>query len=360
MFISENKNWKTLSSESFNYIFNKINGFTAIWGKTKEENPKYCEFGPIIADIEISTICSGLGKPCSFCYKSNTPKGKNMSFGTFKTILEKLPKTLTQIAFGIGDIDSNLDLWRILEYSREQGIIPNITINGNIKEEEYYNKLVNYCGAVAVSHYDDDVCFNAVSMLTSKINNIFPNNLKQVNIHQLLSEETFNECITLLHKAKTDIRLKDLNAIVFLLLKPKGNRNKLNTIKSIEKFKILYDLAKENNIKIGFDSCSAPWFLNAISDEPEFKEIEQMVDCCESTLFSIYINVNGEFYPCSFTENEQNWNNGLDIVNCNNFLNDIWNNERTIKFRNSLLNQQNDLSDTYRECPTFKEITIKC
>ncbi|NQU83286.1 MAG: hypothetical protein HQ536_01100 [Parcubacteria group bacterium] len=97
---------KRFRSEAYNYDFNRQTGFFARWGKTHEDDPERGPF-PEILDIEISTICSGPnGKNCKFCYKTNTPKGKNMTIETFKKLFEKFPKKLTQIACGIGDIST--------------------------------------------------------------------------------------------------------------------------------------------------------------------------------------------------------------------------------------------------------------
>ncbi|HEC39368.1 MAG TPA: radical SAM protein, partial [bacterium] len=82
--IRERKNLKFVKSPEYNYIFNSENGFFARWGKTKEDDPQFSPFGPELLDVEISTICSN---GCSWCYKSNTSTGKNMSFSTFKKIL---------------------------------------------------------------------------------------------------------------------------------------------------------------------------------------------------------------------------------------------------------------------------------
>jgi MoaA/NifB/PqqE/SkfB family radical SAM enzyme len=93
------------------------------WGKTKEDDPNYSEFGPEIVDIEISEVCT---HGCTFCYKSNIKVGRNMSLDTYKEVLKKLPKTVTQIAFGIGDIDGNPDLFPILAAHKSRHR-PNIT-----------------------------------------------------------------------------------------------------------------------------------------------------------------------------------------------------------------------------------------
>jgi hypothetical protein len=113
MKITENNEWKLVRSENYNYNFNKKSGLFMRWGKTKNDDPEFSPYGPEILDIEISTICHGAnGIPCSFCYKSNTAKGHNMSFETFKKILDKLPKTIGQIAFGLGDLASSIKYFR--------------------------------------------------------------------------------------------------------------------------------------------------------------------------------------------------------------------------------------------------------
>ena len=126
----DSKTAKVLRSPHYNYVYKKGPGTFARWGGTLEEDPAYSHLGPEIADIEISTVCNGVGNgPCKFCYKSNTGKGENMSLELFKKVFSKFPPVLTQIAFGIGDIDANPDLWNIMRHCRENGIVPNITIN---------------------------------------------------------------------------------------------------------------------------------------------------------------------------------------------------------------------------------------
>ena len=69
--IVENDNFKICSSSDYNYIFNKKTGFFVRFGETKKDDPDYGP-APEIADIEITTSCSGIpnkfGKksPCQF------------------------------------------------------------------------------------------------------------------------------------------------------------------------------------------------------------------------------------------------------------------------------------------------------
>jgi len=338
--------FKIRKSKNYNYIFDKETGNFARWGATQEEDPDYSPVGPEIADIEVSTICHGpFGTRCAMCYKNGTADNENMTLDTFKVVLEKLTQTqnLMQIAFGIGDMDSNPDLVPMFKHCRENEIVPNLTVNGArldsiFEDKTYAEHIAELCGAVAVSHYDDDLCFNAVKKFTDL-------GMTQVNIHKVLSEETIDDCMRMLKLRQTEERLSKLNAIVFLLYKPKSG-NAMTPLKNVFKYRELINYAIDNNISIGFDSCGANKFIDATKDKPNAKQFEQMAEPCESGLFSIYINVHGYFYPCSFSEDIGEWKTGIDVVNCNNFLEDIWFNPRVTEWRAKLLNNN-------RSCPIY-------
>jgi len=325
---------KLVNHPDYNYIFNMKTGFFARWGETLKKNPEFSPIGPELLDIEVSTICS---TSCPWCYKSNTSNGKNMSFIKFKKIFDKIPHNLTQIAFGIGDLDANPDLWKMFKYCRENRVIPNLTISGHTINNSLAEKLSKYCGAVAVSHYKDDDCFNAVKLLTDK-------GLKQTNIHKLIAKETLESCYDLINKAKNDSRLKKLNAILFLSLKKKGRGINFHVLSQAE-FSELVNYAFKQDVSIGFDSCSANKFLQVIKNHKKRAIFEMMTEPCESTCFSLYINVEGKAFPCSFLEGE-NGIEGINVLQVNDFLNNIWFEENNKKFRQKLIKNG-------RECPCF-------
>lgn len=96
------RNIRICQNSDYNWIFDTETGKFARWGKTCDDDPIMAPM-PEILDIEISTICH---QGCKFCYKSNTSIGKNMSLEEFKEIFAKFDtNNLTQIAFGIGDIN---------------------------------------------------------------------------------------------------------------------------------------------------------------------------------------------------------------------------------------------------------------
>lgn len=334
-FIKNNGHTKYVAGKNYNYVFNMKNGSFARWGKTMEDDPQYSPIGPELLDIEVSTICH---RSCDWCYKSNKPSGKNMNFETFKKILGIIPPNLTQIAFGVGDIDANRDLWKMFEYCKNANIVPNITINGERLNDEIANKLAKYCGAVAISHYDSDICFNAIKKLTDRAST-------QVNIQKLVARETLDSCYKLLNAVNKDPRLTKLNAIVFLTFKKKGMRNTYHSL-SKNQFTALVNYVLMNDVRIGFDSCTANKVLEIIKDRSNYKILEMMAEPCESSLFSLYINVDGMAHPCSFLEGEEGYK-GINMLNVKDFFKDLWISPFFMGFRKNLLSEN-------RNCPRFE------
>ncbi len=334
--------YKEYRSRDFNYIFNRNTGWTATWGIDKDDDPDVAPF-PVILDMEITTKCHGINtkygrnkeskltsNPCSFCYKSNTANGKYMSFDTAKAIIDKLPRELTQIAFGTdASLIGNPDWYDIFKYARESDYVPNVTV-ADI-DDETAEKLAGIVGASAVSYYGNkDICYGSVEALTRY-------GLKYVNIHCMISKETIGNAYELIEDAKNDKRLKGLNAIVFLSLKRKGRGESFHCL-SQEEFTNIVNKCHEYGINYGFDSCSGQKFLNSIKGTNR-ENLGVYCDKCESGRMSYYINVDGLGYPCSFSEGI--WK-PVDVLHCTNFIEDVWNNPITQNFREqSLMNDCN-------------------
>lgn len=341
--IKENKDIKVLKSSNYNYYFDKNTGCFARWGKTTDEDPVFSPFGPEILDYEVTDICNGIGNkgPCSFCYKSNTGKNSNnVSFNDFKTIFHKLPPTITQIAFGVDSKGtSNPDMLKMMWYARENGVIPNVTV-ADI-DDEMAKSLAEVCGAVSISRYEDkNYCYDSINLL-------YKHGLKQINIHILVSDSTIDQIYETFHDyLNGEERLKGLNSIVLLSLKQKGRGKHFKRL-SQEKFKEMVNFALDNNIPIGFDSCGANKLLKSIEGET-LKRIEPFVEPCESFgLFSAYINCKNEYFPCSFAEGEGNWKEGINMLEIDDFLKEVWYNEKLNDDRKKSLSKN-------RECLIYK------
>lgn len=172
-----------------------------------------------------------------------------------------------------------------------------------------------------------------------------------INIHQMISQETLDKAKETINDVKTDPRLAKLNAVVFLSLKTKGRGEKFHPL-SQEQFKELIDLCREKGISYGLDSCGAPFLLKALKGDPDYEKVFEAVMSCESTLESAYVNVDGEYFPCSFTEGEEGWEQGIPVVKTKDFIENVWNNKRTKEFRKKLCASTDE--NRCRHCPLFK------
>ncbi|MCL2440616.1 MAG: hypothetical protein FWD14_02650 [Treponema sp.] len=329
----------------------------ARWGKTKEtiKDPEMSLFGPEILDIEITDICHGVdGKHCQYCYKSNTPNGKNMSLEAFKTVIKKINynSQLAQVAFGLGSTASeNPDLWAMCDYLRENHIVP----NGTVAQLDDYNAkmIASKFGGCAVSYHGSfDVLTDTVQKLTY-LKNENNSKLAQINIHFMIAEETYGEALKLIELLNSDNRFNYVNAIVLLGLKQCGRAKTGFTKLSGEKFENLIKTAFAKNIGLGFDSCQANKFFYVISKMANEKFIkkellnilQQMVEPCEASCFSAYSNVDGVYYHCSFMEQSGKLK-GFDLLTGN--FKDYWEGKTGDVYK-----WRQRLRESNRSCPEF-------
>ena len=348
--VAESPDTKMLRSDKYNFNFNKHDGFFMRWGETYEDNPRFSPFGPEILDLEISV--NGCPNNCPFCYKGNTNQpATNMSLEDHNKIIDIMPKTLTQIAYGITGVQTNPDFIEMMKYARSKGIIPNFTLSGIDLTDEIAEEVAGISGALAVSAYESDknVCYDTVKKFTDL-------GMKQVNIHLMVSMETLPFVTDVLHDRIHDPRLKDMNAIVFLGVKGKGRAKDRYHPLNAQAYDLLVKSCRNIEISYGFDSCSAPKFEHAvrsmdISDEDK-KNLIQCSESCESSLFSAYINVYGEYWNCSFSEDEDGVS-PVNVLKAKDFVRDVWYHPAVVDFRERLLKTE---INGCRMCPTFPEI----
>lgn len=335
--------WKCGRSKFYNFDFNKQTGFFRRWGKTKEDDPQWSPLGPEILDLEISSGGDCMGN-CPFCYKCNggDQPTHNMTFEEFKIIFDKMTQVplLTQIAFGIMNINTNPDFFKMMSHARENGVAPNYTCHGLDVTPEVAKFTAKTCGAVAVSLVSKEKTYNAIKMFTDE-------GMEQVNIHFMLSKQTYGNAFKVVDDIASDPRLTKFNAIIFLQYKSKGrNPDAFDSIIDPAEYKKLTDYCDEKRVRYGFDSCSAPIYLDSIKDHPKRDLLSTFVEPCESGLFSSYINCHGQFFVCSFAEGEDMWIEGIDVLGCDNFLMDVWQHPRLQEWRQLLLGNR-------RECPIY-------
>jgi len=177
------------------------------------------------------------------------------------------------------------------------------------------------------------LCYDNVKKLTDR-------GMNQCNIHYVIYEENYEETLSVFDDIVSDPRLSNLNALVLLSLKQKGraeNNNDFHPL-SQEKFANLVKVAFEKGVRLGFDSCSCPKFEKSIIGMENEKELLQLAEGCESFgICSSYVNVDGVYYPCSFAEGEGDWKEGFDVVDCDDFIKDVWFSDKLNSYRDKSL-----------------------
>jgi hypothetical protein len=219
---------------------------------------------------------------------------------------------------------------------------------------EIADEIAPLIGACAVSVYqrDKNIAYNAIKMMLDK-------GVNQTNIHLFVSEETLDFVYEVLNDIRTDERLVNLNAVVFLGVKGKGRAKGIFHTLTKDKFAKIIEYCMEFQIPHGFDSCSAPKYvqtvLNMDIEEDKKQRMLEAAESCESFgMFSAYVNVYGEYFPCSFCEGEVGWETGLNVLECEDFTKDIWFSEKVNKWREMSIASMD--CNGCRKCLIFKEI----
>jgi MoaA/NifB/PqqE/SkfB family radical SAM enzyme len=269
---------------------------------------------PSLMDIGIMGHCKN---NCKICYQGNKDK-PNMTLDNFKRIIDESKDYITQVALG-GKGDPNLheNFKEILEYCRLNNVVPNYTTSGNGLTEEQVKISKEYCGAVAVSKYDEDFTFRALNLLMD-------NGIK-TNIHYVLSSNSLQGAINILNDNEAAwygnlFDVNKLNAVIFLLFKPQGNgvncKELIVSDEGIKEFRKYLSVAR-TRYKIGIDSCLACRISSVCND---FTEKEKLfIDTCEGSRMSCYVTSDMKFIPCSFEDHNK-------AISIKESIKDIWTN----------------------------------
>ncbi|MDP2873102.1 MAG: radical SAM protein [Bacillota bacterium] len=262
-------------------------------------DPFMAEF-PELLDIGVMGHCAhGLSGECARagiqCYQSGaTVHQDNMALDDFRWIVDQSRGRVFQFALGgRGDPELHSDFEEMLAYSRDNGIVPNLTTSGFLLDGKRAALIAKYCGAAAVSWYRTEHTLRAIDLLLQAG--------VRTNIHFLLGGDTVDEAIGLL---QGDGLPQGVNRVVFLLFKPVGQGRQDNVLvpddSRVATFFRLMDTDRGLRIA-GFDSCSVPAIINhtSVIDRNAF-------DTCEGARFSAYITPDMKLLPCSFDQ-EMRW-----------------------------------------------------
>lgn len=295
---------RNITDDSYNCFFSKETGLNIRFGKEVEDDPPFCELGPEILDLEV--VVNGClpvkgSENCKYCYKCNTNAASTcMTFETFKQIIDSFPKNLSQIAFGITSLHANPDLPKMYAYCKEVGIIPNLTTVGVDLDDEM-KAMICSGGACAVSCYPGakELCYKSIKAIHDYGKEVMKKEM-HVNMHILLSKWNKDHLMEVL-KDIAEKKVEGLKSVVLLRVKPCGRATKMDCTIPLDLYEEVVRYCLDNDISFGFDSCSATPVMEVMKkiSKPELCEC---CEPCESSKLSSYVNVNGEYWSCSFAE----------------------------------------------------------
>lgn len=348
---------KTVDKKNrFVEIFNPDTGFYVRSGVI-DENGKdtgvdpFMRSFPALIDVGVMGHCvhgaSGLCiKSGVQCYQNGLKtKVPNMTLENFKRIVDECKGKTFQLALGgRGDVDQHENFAEILQYCRENGIIPNFTSSGLGFTDEIVQLCKKYCGAVAISWYRQHHTYHAIQMLLEAG--------VKTNIHYVLGNNSIDEVIK---RLKNNDFPKGISSVIFLLHKNVGLGTQENVLSisnpKVHEFFEVIDTGKFD-FQIGFDSCTIPGLINCTSNiNPD------SFDTCEGGRYSCYITSDMKMLPCSFDNQELKW--AYDISN--DTIMNAWNSEQFNDFRNHFKHSCKGCdkrSECLGGCPIRREIVL--
>ncbi len=329
---------KHFENDEYEMHFNRKTGLEVVKGK-EGIDPFKTEL-PLLIDVGIMGSCLN---SCTFCYQGSIDE-PHMTLDNFKSIIDQVKHHVNQVALGgRGDPNLHPQFKEIIEYARNNGVVPNYTTSGaNLSHDQV--EISKMCGAVAVSDYSLPCTYEALErLMDAKI---------KTNIHLIFSRYNFDTAMKIVYGynpwkkyildgkkknnkfssnrklvADSRVDIDRLNAVVFLLFKPQGGgtdrRDLIPTRTQIESFARMAFQPKAK-FKIGMDSC----LINHVLDYSFPSELQRMaIDTCESSRMSVYISPSMQLIPCSFADHPE-W--GVQITDKQD-IEYIWN--RSTKFK---------------------------
>lgn len=319
-------------------------------GKDTGVDPFMASF-PELIDVGVMGWCkhgrSGLCiKSGVQCYQNGLEtKYPNMTLGNFKRIVDECKGKCYQFALGgRGDVDQHDNFKEILQYCRENNIVPNFTSSGLGFTEEIVQLCKENCGAVAVSWYRQTHTLRAIQMLLDAG--------VKTNIHYVLGGNSIDEAI---QRLETNDFPKGVNAVIFLLHKPVGLGKQSNVLSPrSDKVRRFFETVEncKHDFKIGFDSCTVPGLINFTT-----RINPNSFDTCEGARWSMYITSDMKALPCSFDNQDMKW--AYDISN--DTIQNAWNSKQFEDFRNHFRNSCPECkrrNECMGGCPIVNNISL--
>ena len=295
-----------LKGDNYIQLFNFFNGQALMLEK---DAFVYRKEGPLLLDVSITNRCE---RQCDFCYRKSQSRGYDMPIEDYAFLLSQAKQCgVQQIAIGGGEPTLHPNFIDILEQTVESGLIPNYSTNADCLPDEVLIATKKYCGAMAVSIYDNIENYKATIERISNFGIV-------VNLHMILRSDLISRYTAFLRNPPD--WLKKVNAIIFLNYKPVDGKIELclNQTPNEILAEFFDSVASFEMCGVGFDTCSVSFVSNYLQVD------SSLFDYCEAAKKSAYINERLIVYPCSFYTAQ-----GINLKE--QTLHDIWSSSPSFK-----------------------------
>jgi len=327
--------FRVFRTEGYKSVFDFKTGY--FLSKNKKN---YSPFGPETLEVEITK--GNCPHKCKFCYRYNQDKEfKNMSLTEFKTLVNKMPPTITQISLGITGIQTNPDTESIVDFCISKRIKPNITITGIDLTDDFAKRIVPKLGGIGISVYKDkeELAFNT-------LNRIKKYGHKQVGFQIIVAKETLEFVYKVINRflaSGTKIKPDHL-----VLITPKPVSGSTFTLLDKDEYRNLLKYCLHNKINVGMDQCSKPRLKKVVSEN-----LVNNIDSCECSFFTAFIDVYGNYWHCGFSEiAHKDIHDKMNVFEVEKFE-DIWESNSLKKLRKDI---EDNIVNGCRLCPLFPSI----
>lgn len=298
---------KIMTSPNYNYLLNKRDGLFIRFGKTPEESPLAQLALPENLTILLNEI-DGSGNELV------------MGLDTYKVILNKIPKS---VAFINLDISFKYDHIReVIEESLRRGFLLNLIYNSDNRGANPFDVPNDFYGIKSIN-----IRYGSQEETLSRVINIF----EIINIDLPLYNNTYSYIMHILKEYGKNDKITSFNFYYDDNLGFKEKMDKLDFLKIV-------NYLSWNDIPFNMHSCLTKDFLefSKVNFAERYEDFENSVPLCDTAVYSGYIDTFGKFFNFK-DENSV----GFDIVKCDDFINDIWNDESTKIFRNEIVSCKN-------------------
>lgn len=145
-----------LAAKSKHYRFRKVINVLLIYLQEKVIKPSYVLGYPYHLVIDTGNVCNLRCPLCPTGQKKNGRARGIMSFDNFKRIIDELaPYLITLDLFNWGEPFLNKDIFKMIYYAHEKGIIANVSTNLNYFNEAMAEELIKSNCDVLIVSLDD-------------------------------------------------------------------------------------------------------------------------------------------------------------------------------------------------------------